>query len=148
MPEPQPNEVSTVGEFQRKYPGYFEQLPQGEPPIDSTVVPEALRHLVPFAEQYGIWRGLARHHFCQAATPEMVAAFKQALAGTHALYEDWSYSFMFVEEPEPENVRQALKRFMYMYVAELEEFGGQGIRGFTTWYQATDPEGYARWAAS
>jgi hypothetical protein len=148
MPEPQPNEVATVGEFLRKYPGYFEELPEGEPPIDPTVVPEALRHLIPFAEQFGIWRGWARHAFCQAAPPELVAAFKQALSGSHALYEDWDYGFMFDDQPVPENVQDALNRFMYMYLAELEEFGGRGLRGFTTWYQATDPEGYAEWVAS
>ena len=152
MAEPKPNEVATGAEFQKKYPGYFEERAKNMPPIDARVVPEGLKHLVPFAEQWGITVGAwLRSEFCEAATPEMVAAFKQALTGTHPLFEDWTYTEPADDEPDQaraERIKYAQRRFSAMYLAETESFGGRGIRGFADWYREYDPEGYAKWLQS
>ena len=152
MSEPQPFEIATGAEFQQKYPGYFENRAKNMPRIDSRVVPDELKHLVPFAEQWGITAAAwLRSEFCEAATPEMVMAFKQALAGTHSHFEDWSYTEPADDEPDQakaDSIKYAQYRFRAMYLAEMESFGGRGIRGFHAWYKEYDPEGYAKWLQS
>jgi hypothetical protein len=153
MPKPKPFEIATGAEFQQKYPGYFEEVVRNLPPIDSAVVPDELKHLIPYAEQWGIPDCFVRHRFCESATPEMVAAFRQALAGTHSLCEDWFYTSPVDpaeadDEQRSESVKYAHWRFGNMYVAELEAFDGKGLRGFVAWFQVYDPEGYAQWLES
>jgi len=100
MPKPKPFEIATGAEFQQKYPGYFEEVVKNLPPINPEVVPDNLKHLIPYAQQWGIPDCFVRVQFCEAATPEMVVEFKQALANTHHLYEEWSYDHLFSEEEE------------------------------------------------
>ena len=153
MSEPKEFEIATEAEFRAKYPGYFEEQAKRMPPIDAQVVPESLRHLVPIAEQWGITAASwLRREFCEAATPETVAAFRQALAGTHPFFEDWSYTEPAEDEPDQakaERIKYAQYRFGAMYLAELENFDdARGIRGFVDWYKEYDPEGYAQWLQS
>jgi hypothetical protein len=160
MLKPKPNEVSTMGEFQRKYSEYFENAAKNQPPINPEVVPDNLKHLIPYAEKWGFRNSLMRLEFCEAATPEMVAEFKQALDGTHALFEAWAYAHHFSEEDEEaQTAAQALAaasreelaariQFSRMYLAEMESFNGKGIRGFAKWFEETDPEGYDDWIKS
>ncbi len=157
MLKPKPNGVNTMGEFQRKYSEYFEKTAKNQSPINSEVVPDNLKHLIPYAEKWRIRNSLMRQEFCAAATPEMVAEFKQALAGTHALFEAWAYVHHFTEEDEEvQTAEQALAtvgreeltvrtRFSRMYLAEMESFNGKNIRGFAKWFEETDPESYAEW---
>lgn len=160
MPKPQPYEIATSAEFDRKYPGYFAEAVRSLPPIDAAVVPGNLRPLIAYAERWGIPDCFVRQEVCAAAPAELVAAFRRALAGTHALFEEWSYAHFFTAADAPERSMEefrnslpaaeeyAQSRFRYMYLAETEAFDGPGLRGFAAWYEATDPEGYAEWIQS
>ncbi len=146
MNEPKPFEIGTAAEFDRKYPGYAKHALEALPPIDREVVPENLRHLVPFAQEWGIPDCVLRRQCCEDATPEKAAALKAILAGTHALYEEWSYTEPDapLDEATQKKVKYAQWRFTSMYVAELESFDGPGLRGFWNWLKEYDPEAYTK----
>jgi len=150
MKGPKPNEILTAAEWERKYPGYAEAVFNSLPPIDSEVVPESLKRLIPFAEEWGIPDDFLRHRCCEMASQDKGAAFKVALKGTHRDFEDWVYTEPDAPQDQEtkEKERYAQRRFGRMYVAELESFGGRGIRGFADWYKEYDPESYEEWLKS
>ena len=150
MPDPEPFEIASGAEFQQKYPGYFEEAVRNLPPIDLECVPDNLKHLIPYAQIWGIPDDFVRSRFCESAPLDTAADFKRALAGTHSLYEEWIYTVASEDEAETmvEKIKYAQWRFTHMYVAELEAFDGIGLRSFVDWYKSYDPEGYQQWLQS
>ena len=150
MKGPKQFEILTEAKFEQKYPGYAEAVFKTLRPIDIAVVPENLRCLIAFAEEWGIPDDFLRHRYCRQAPPDKGAAFQAALKGTHSAFEEWSYTEPDAPQDQAtaEKERYAISRFTYMYLAELESFGGRGLRGFVDWYKEYDPEAYEEWLKS
>ena len=57
--------------------------------LDSQSVPIALRHLIPFAQKFGITDDLAREAIVSCASLAEIAALKQAVQANDALQDAW-----------------------------------------------------------
>jgi hypothetical protein len=59
------------------------------PRLDPGKVPLGLRHLIPFAERYGITDDLDREHVILASSPEEIAELKAVVAQHDDLMDEW-----------------------------------------------------------
>jgi hypothetical protein len=82
--------------------------------LDSSQVPESLRHLVPFAEQWGIGDDVERMQFIERSSPSEREALASVLESHHQEITRWLDSFGSAP------MSDEAAAFMYMQLA-LEE---------------------------
>jgi hypothetical protein len=111
---PQP-EIAPAGELRDRLDTSLEAYAQIE--IDPANVPDDLRDLIPFAEQWGIGDDVLRADYEEAASAEEKARFKAALTGRTARITEWLDSF------GTELMSEEAGMFMYM----LEALDEQGL---------------------
>lgn len=99
------------------------------PDLDPANVPARLRHLFPLARQWGITCDITRHDAASKATDVQLASLAEKLAGTHSIYEDWAFGGM----PEFDSTSEECSIFGAMYLFELEEVNGPGVRSKLDW---------------
>lgn len=109
-----PRKIAPASELQRKYGLYAEYRPDMR--LDPERVPEALRHLVPHAEKWGIGDDIIRNDLIDKAT----AAEKRELHD--ALYEPYEQINSWLSSFGTAPMTDEAVAFMYMQEA-LDEMG-------------------------
>ena len=87
MPEDKQFEILRAGDMQKKYGLYAENRPIIT--LDPMNVPEAFRHLIPFAEKWVIGDDIMREDFCDKSSQEERDALKKAIEGFSSQIYSW-----------------------------------------------------------
>ena len=80
-------EVLSVGQMRQKYYPSDEQRPEIQ--LDSSRVPQQLRHLVPIAEKWGISDDLLRLDAVRKANPSNYLSLSELFESTMICYNEW-----------------------------------------------------------
>jgi hypothetical protein len=87
MSEEDEFEVLPAGEMQKKYGLYAENRPTIS--LNPSNVPEALRHLIPLAEQFGIADDLIRADVVRKTPPEEVERMRKTVFDHDDAFDVW-----------------------------------------------------------
>ncbi len=91
-------ELLPAGEMREKYGLTRHNRPEIK--LDPNNVPPALRHLIPYAEKYGIADDLIREDFIDHASPKELAYLKQVLEDLNPEMDKW-LAGPEADSPEP-----------------------------------------------